>query len=511
MAIQSITKMGIIGTGVMGAGIAQIAAQANVDVLLFDAREGAAQNAKEGLTKTFNKLVEKNKITDADAQQALQHLHVINKAEELAPCDLVIEAIVENLEVKRTLLQQLESIVRPEAIIATNTSSLSVSAIAAGLKNPERVAGFHFFNPVPLMRVVEVIPGIKTDIQVCDLLQDLAIKMGHTGVRAKDTPGFIVNHAGRSYGTEALKILGEGVASIGDLDRVLREGAGFRMGPFELLDLTALDVSHPAMESIYNQFYQEPRYRPHPLTRQMLVAGLLGRKTNEGFYRYDKGSMLNPAQSQPVPTVQTIPPVWLGAENDEDRAQLTTLVKKLGGTIETSHKPSTNAICLLATWGHDATTSAQVFNVDPERTVCIDLMCNIDKHRTLMLTPITRTDIRDAAHALLAKDGVAVTVIHDSNGFIVQRVLASIINLACDIAQQQIANVKDIDLAVRLGLGYPYGPLEWGDILGAKRILTILERINATTGDPRYRPSPWLRRRATLGISLQHEEVAINH
>ncbi|QQP87218.1 3-hydroxyacyl-CoA dehydrogenase [Entomomonas asaccharolytica] len=503
--------MGIIGTGVMGAGIAQIAAQADIDVFLFDAREGGAQAAKDSLTKTLNKLVEKGKITEAAAKQSIDHLIVTSKIEELAPCDMVVEAIVENLDVKRGLVQQLEEILRPEAIIASNTSSLSVSAIAAGTKNPERVAGFHFFNPVPLMKVVEVIPGIKTDPAICDLLQDLAVKMGHTGVRAKDTPGFIVNHAGRAYGTEALKILGEGVATIGDIDRVLREGAGFRMGPFELLDLTALDVSHPAMESIYNQFYQEPRYRPHPLTRQMLVAGLLGRKVNEGFYRYDKGTMLNPAQPQPVPSVSNIPAVWLGVECDEDRKVLTDLVSKLGGTVETSTQPSANAICLLAPWGEDATTASIRYNVDPERTVCIDLLCNIEKHRTLMLTPITKTEIRDAAHALFAKDEVSVTVIHDSNGFIVQRILAGIVNLACDIAQQQIASVKDIDLAVRLGLGYPNGPLAWGDILGAKRILTILERINAATGDPRYRPSPWLRRRALLGIPVCHEETTINH
>lgn len=511
MAIQTITKMGIIGTGIMGAGIAQIAAQAGVEVLLFDAREGAAQTAKEGLIKTLNKLVEKGKITEEAAQQTIDRLIVISKAEELAPCDLVVEAIVENLEVKRTLLQQLEGIVRPEAIIASNTSSLSVSAIAAGLKNPERVAGFHFFNPVPLMKVVEVIPGIKTDLSVCDTLQELAVKMGHTGVRAKDTPGFIVNHAGRAYGTEALKILGEGVATIGDIDRVLREGAGFRMGPFELLDLTALDVSHPAMESIYNQFYQEPRYRPHPLTRQMLVAGLLGRKVGEGFYKYDKGAMLNPAQPQPVPSVQTIPAVWLGVESEVDRKQLTDLINKLGGTVESGAQPSADAICLLAPWGEDATTASLRYNVDPERTVCVDLLCNLEKHRTLMVTPVTKTEVRDAAHAFFAKDEVSVTVIHDSNGFIVQRILAGIVNLACDIAQQQIASVKDIDLAVRLGLGYPNGPLAWGDILGGKRVLTILERINAATGDPRYRPSPWLRRRALLGISVCHEEAPINH
>ncbi|WP_037585231.1 3-hydroxyacyl-CoA dehydrogenase [Stenoxybacter acetivorans] len=508
MAVSEINMMGIVGTGIMGAGIAQIAAQAGIHVLLFDAREGGAQTAKNNLTNTLNRLAEKGKITAEAARQSAACLTAAENLTALSPCDLVVEAIVENLEAKRDLVQQLEAIVRTDAIIASNTSSLSVSAIAAGMQHPERIAGFHFFNPVPLMKVVEIIPGIKTDISVCNTLQALAEKMGHTGVRAQDTPGFIVNHAGRAYGTEALKILGEGVASVGDIDRILREGAGFRMGPFELLDLTALDVSHPAMESIYNQFYQDPRYRPHPRTRQMLTAGLLGRKTNEGFYRYDKGVMLNPAPPQPVPEVNNIPAVWLGAECDADREQLRTLVQNAGGVLDEGAAPQPASVCLLAAWGEDATTAALRYQVNPAQTVCIDLWCNPAKHRTLMLTPITAKHTRDAVHALFAQDGVGVTVIHDSNGFVAQRVLASIVNLAADIAQQQIAGVKDIDLAVRLGLGYPYGPLAWGDLLTAPRVLTVLTHIFEASKDPRYRPSPWLRRRALLGIPLVQEETA---
>src|SRR5690606_5122931 len=200
--------MGLVGTGVMGAGIAQIAAQAGVQVRLFDAREGAAQVARDNLAATFAKLVAKAKITQAAADAALALLKPVVAIGDLAGCDMVVEAIVENLDVKRGLLAQLEGIVDAVCILATNTSSLSVSAIATACKHPERVAGFHFFNPVPLMKVVEVIDGIATDPAVSDALLDLAKRMGHTGVRAKDTPGFIVNHAGRAYGTEVLKVLG---------------------------------------------------------------------------------------------------------------------------------------------------------------------------------------------------------------------------------------------------------------------------------------------------------------
>lgn len=506
---DTLNTMGLVGTGVMGAGIAQIAAQAGVVVRLFDAREGAAQSARDNLSGTFATLVGKGKISQAAMEAALANLRVAETIDDLGDCDLVVEAIVENLDAKRGLLQQLEGIVSPTCILATNTSSLSVTAIATGCQFPERVAGLHFFNPVPLMRVVEVIDGLATAPKVGDALLALAARIGHRGVRAKDTPGFIVNHAGRAYGTEALKMLDEGVAERGHIDRILRDGAGFRMGPLELLDLTGLDVSHPVMESIYNQFYQEPRYKPSPLTRQMLVAGRLGRKTGHGFYQYENGQLINGPQPQPVPTVNPQPPVWIATENSEDYERLSALVINLGAHLEHAAQPSPDALCLLAPYGRDATSACVRFDTDPARTLCIDLLTDLSRHRTLMQNPLTSPAMRDAAHALLAADGVGVTVIGDSVGFVAQRTLAMVVNLACDIAQQRIASVEDIDQAVQLGLGYPKGPLAWGDTLGPRRILTILQRMSELTHDPRYRPSPWLRRRAMLGISLRHEEPTV--
>lgn len=503
---DTLNTMGLVGTGVMGAGIAQIAAQAGVVVRLFDAREGAAQSARDNLSGTFAKLVSKGKISQAAMEAALANLRVAEAIDDLCDCDLVVEAIVENLDAKRGLLQQLEGIVSPTCILATNTSSLSVTAIATGCRHPERVAGLHFFNPVPLMRVVEVIDGLATAPKVGDALLALVACIGHRGVRAKDTPGFIVNHAGRAYGTEALKMLDEGIAERGDIDRILRDGAGFRMGPLELLDLTGLDVSHPVMESIYNQFYQEPRYKPSPLTRQMLVGGRLGRKAGHGFYQYENGQLINGPQPQPVPTVQQQPPVWIATENSEDYERLSALVINLGAHLEHAAQPSPEALCLLAPYGRDATSACVRFDTDPARTLCIDLLTDLSRHRTLMQNPLTSPAMRDAAHALLASDGVGVTVIGDSVAFVAQRTLAMVVNLACDIAQQRIASVEDIDQAVQLGLGYPKGPLAWGDALGPRRILTILQRMSELTHDPRYRPSPWLRRRAMLGVSLRHEE-----
>ena len=495
--------LGIVGTGIMGRGIAQIAAQAGVKVLLYDTRADAAPAAKDYIAGTLAKLVEKGKLGAEAAERAVANVEVAHVLPGLSRCHIVIEAIVENLEAKRELFAHLEAIVSEECILATNTSSLQVTSVAAGSKHPERVAGYHFFNPVPLMKVVEVIEGLLTAPWVGDALTDLAKRMGHKPVRAKDTPGFIVNHAGRGYGTEALRIVAEGVADFYAIDRVLREAAGFRMGPFELFDLTGLDVSHPVMESIYNQYYQEPRYRPSPLTGQRVIAGLVGRKAGRGFYSYAGGAQ----EKVPEPAAPAARPrqVWISAR--DLGPELKELLAKLGARVDTGTAPGGDSLCLVAPLGADATTAALAEGLDPARTVAVDCLFPLEKRRTLMTTPITRTDMREAAHGLLASDGVAVTVIHDSPGFVAQRVIAQIVNIACDIAQQGIASPQDIDAAVTLGLGYPSGPLAWGDALGARRILTVLEALHAFYGDPRYRASPWLKRRALLGVSLLTAET----
>jgi 3-hydroxybutyryl-CoA dehydrogenase len=506
---QRIETVGIVGAGVMGAGIAQIAMQAGLRVALFDARLGAGEAARKKLSETFDKLAGKGKITPADASDAMARISVEESLEHLAGCELVIEAIIERLDAKQNLLRDLENVVSPDCILATNTSSLSVTSIASVCRHPSRVAGFHFFNPVPLMKVVEVIDGLATEPAVGDALQALANRMGHRAIRAKDTPGFIINHAGRAYGTEALQILKEGIATPADIDRILREGMGFRMGPFELFDLTALDVSHPVIESIYNQFYQDPRYRPSSHTQRMLEAGFVGRKTGRGFYRYEGGQSPDPATGQPVPKVHATPAVWVGAETEEDRILLCELLGRLGAEVEPGTRPSPHALCLLAPYGIDAAQAALTFQTDPSRTLCIDLLPDLARHRTLMLTASTSPSMRAAAHALLARDGVGVTVIQDSVGFVAQRVMAMVINLAGEIVQQKITSIQDLEEGVRLGLGYPFGPLAWGDELGASRILNILKRMSDLTADPRYRPGLWLRRRADLGLSLCTSEPSI--
>jgi len=499
--------VGIVGTGAMGRGIAQIAAQSGAHVQLFDSAAGAAERAQTALFAQWEKLAVKGKVTADQVAQYRDRTTVAASLQGLRTCDLVIEAIVERLDIKQTVFKALEEVVSPTCTLATNTSSLSVTAIGSALTHPGRFAGYHFFNPVPLMRVVEVIAGLKTDAAVCAQLTQFALDMGHKAVHAQDTPGFIVNHAGRGYTTEALRTVGERVTDFATMDRILRDQMGFRLGPFELMDLTALDVSHPVMESIYNQYYQEPRYRPSVITAQRLAGGVIGKKVGDGFYAYADGVAVVPPEP-PVPKVSEMPSVWVSPKAAR-RAELYQLLKALNADIETAQAPSDKALILVAPLGMDVTTLAAVEQLDASRVVGIDMMLNDDasKRRVLATNPATRPDMRDAAHALFARDGKAVSVIRDSGGFVTQRVVATMVNIASDMCQQGICSPADLETAVTMGLGYPLGPLAMGDAIGPTNMLEILFNLQTVYGDPRYRPSPWLRRRGALGLSLRHEEI----
>ncbi|PUE07283.1 3-hydroxyacyl-CoA dehydrogenase [Limnohabitans sp. T6-5] len=500
------SKVAIIGAGAMGRGIAQIAAQAGSQVWLYDTQAEAIQKARDAVFQQWDKLHEKGRLTAEIVAGYKSRLLGARSLQDLADCELVVEAIVEKIEIKKSLFTDLEKVLPPTAVLVTNTSSLSVTAIAAALQRPAQFAGYHFFNPVPLMKVVEVIAGLKTDAAVCERLSEYARQMGHTPVQAQDTPGFIVNHAGRGYGTEALRIVSEGIADFATIDRILRDQVGFKLGPFELFDLTALDVSHHVIEAIYHQYYEEPRYRPNVITAQRLAGGLVGKKVGEGFYKYVDGTAQVPAEA-PVPVVENIPPVWVSPRAAR-RMELLQLLKDLGAKIETGASPSPEALTIVAPLGFDITTVAVVERLDPARTVGIDMLIDdaATKRRVLATNPATRTDMRDAAHALFARDGKAVSVIRDSGGFITQRVVATIVNIASDICQQRICTPQDLETAVTLGLAYPLGPLAMGNRYGPTNALEVLFNMQTVYGDPRYRPSPWLRRRGAIGLSLLHTE-----
>jgi 3-hydroxybutyryl-CoA dehydrogenase len=496
-----IKTVAVIGAGVMGRGIAQVLAAGGAKVLLFDAKPGATADAIDFVSQMFDRAVERGRMKPDDAVAAKTRISKAESLKEIAGVDLVVEAIVEQLDAKRALFAEIEKIVGESCILATNTSSLSVTAITAACRNPERVAGFHFFNPVPVLRVVEVVSGIATARTTIDALARLARQFGHEPVRTRDTPGFLINHAGRGFGPEGLRIVAEGVAAHTDVDDILRETCGFAIGPFELYDVIGLDVSHTVMEEIYHQFYEEPRFRLQPETRIRVAAGLFGRKSGKGFYEYRDGKKVT---EPPKPAPKKLPErVWL---SPEARGPLGRLVEG-ACEIDTGAKPDVRSVCLFAPLGKDATSCAVESGIEAERVLAVDTLFGLDTRRTLMTTPLTDPELRDEVHALLARDGKPVTVIRDSPGFVAQRVVAHIVNIACDIAQQRIATPDDVDKAVRLGLAYPKGPLAWGDAVGAARILAVVTALHDFYKDPRYRPSPWLTRRAKLGVSLLTAET----
>ena len=501
-------SVGVVGAGVMGRGIAQIAAAAGCAVSLSDVSEDAARDTLAFVSRMLMRQAEKGRTTRHEAEAAVARLRLAPALRDMRECTVVFEAVVEDLEVKRRLFAELESVVSETCVLASNTSSFSITAIAAACARAERIAGAHFFNPVPLMKLVEVVAGELTDRRTADFLVGLVERMGHNAVRVKDVPLFLVNHAGRGYSTEALAVLDEGVATPADIDRVMRETAGFPMGPFELFDLTGLDVSHPSLESGFHQFYGEPRMRLTPETRRRFEAGLFGRKSGAGFYRYTDGKVER-AEEAPPPERRPAR-VWVSQADALGGERVAACLKAVSDAVEmeTGGAPSADALCLVTPLGADATTAATDQGLDPRRTLAVDTLHELDRRVTLMATPLTEAAVREAGHGLFAAAGLPVTLIADSPGFIAQRILAAVVNIACAIAQQRISTPDEIDEAVRIGRGYPQGPLSLGDNLGAGRILTILDAMRRTTGDPRYRPSPWLRRRVQLGVSLKTPDLA---
>ena len=497
--------VGVIGTGAMGRGIVQVTAAGGMTVLMTDARPGAAAEARDFIGKMLERAAEKGQMTKDDAVAATARIKIVDSHKDMRPCHVVIEAIVENLDAKRALFAELEDIVTPECIMVSNTSSMSVTTIGAKLKTPQRFAGFHFFNPVPLMKLVEVISGLLTEAWVCDSLMALGKRMTREPVRLTDAPGFLVNQVGRGFSLEVQ----EGVATFADVDRVMRDVGGFRMGPFELMELTGLDVTQPASSLIYNQFFQEPRYRPSLIMQARYEAGVLGRKTKKGFYEYDtSGKDLKAIVPPEKPAPATRPDsVWVSGVEAVGSAKLVELLSRLGVTVEQGAKPSAKALILVTPIGEDATTAATSQGLDPKRVVAVDTLFPMVKRRTIMTTPLTDPAMRDAAHGLLASDGVPVTVCRDSPGFIAQRIIAMIVNIGCSIAQSRTASPTDIDKAVTLGLNYPNGPFKFADVLGVENIHRVLSTMNKIYADPRYRPNIWLTRRAKLGVSALTEET----
>ena len=511
VALPAGSTVAVIGAGAMGSGIAQIAALAGHRVQLHDARFGAADAGKLAIAEALAKLVAKGKLAAADADAAIARITSVVMLPDACVAQFVVEAIVEDLDAKRELFARLENIIAAECILASNTSSLSITALAAGLKHPERVVGMHFFNPAPLLPLVEVVTGLATSTAVADTVSATAVAWGKTPVRTASTPGFIVNRCARPFYGEALRLLAEGAADPATLDAVLREAGGFRMGPFELMDLIGLDVNYAVTKSVWESYFHDPRYAPSVRQQELVAAGWLGRKSGRGFFDYTPGA------AKPVPRSEAAQPVPATVTVHGDlgvAAPLADRIAAAGVAVQRARADSRFPAGAIHIAGHAGgawlaltdgrTATARVVATGARDLVLFDLALD---YAVATRLAVARADTcGDGAYAAaigaLSAAGIAASRLDDVAGLAVMRIVAMLANEAADAVAQGVAAPAAIDLAMQKGVNYPRGPLAWADLLGVGCIRDVLANIAAHYGSDRYRISPLLARRAATGGTL---------
>ncbi|RTL44264.1 MAG: 3-hydroxyacyl-CoA dehydrogenase [Burkholderiales bacterium] len=461
----------VVGAGLMGAGIAQVAAQAGHDVALYDTRDGAAEAAKAKLAATLEGLAAKGKLTPEAVAATLAR---ISPVAALQPADLVIEAIVEHLDIKRTLFAELEALLADEAVIATNTSSISVTALARGMRRPERLVGMHFFNPVPLMKLVEVVSGLGTSPEVAAAIHALAGRWGKTAVYTRSTPGFIVNRIARPYYAEALMLLQDRAATPEVIDACLR-AAGFRMGPCELMDLIGHDTNFAVTNSVFAANFFDRRFTPSLMQQELVDAGWLGRKSGRGFYRYPEGAPALPPVDTPAPRGGRVVVHGRGALAERFVANLPEATRAMDsdwvGLAVDDHQ-------LRLTDGRRAAEfgpGTAVF--DLPLALSGDIACAGDP----------------GVAAWLLRLGLTPRSVADVPGLVVARTIAMLVNEAADAVQQGVCDEAGADAAMKLGVNYPAGPFEWRTLWGAASVVALLDRLDQHYRGERYRVSPYLR------------------
>ena len=492
----------VVGAGIMGAGIAQVAAQAGHHVQLYDARAGEAQLTVRKLGASLDALVAKGKLQSDDVQATLGRIEPLMALEELHDIRLVVEAIVEDLAAKRALFQQLESLVTADCVLATNTSSISVTAIANGLEHPGRLVGMHFFNPVPQMKLVEVVSGLHTDSAVASAIFDLSRAWGKTAVHARSTPGFIVNRIARPYYAETLALLLEQAATPQVLDACLR-ATGFRMGPCELMDLIGHDTNFAVTQSIYQANFFDKRYMPSLVQREMVDGGLFGRKSGRGFYRYPEGLLPLPVAVHEAPvTAGEVTVHGVGVMADFLDLAATRALTAQGWGPARMHDSEWTGIeidgaRLVLT---DGRTAAQLASAVGSADVAVfDRLLSVPTNPgtalAFALPPAASAAWRTQAPAWLAALGFAPLRVADSPGLVVARTVAMLINEAADAVQQGVCTPEGADAAMKLGVNYPAGPFEWLAAWSPVGVIGVLDALDGHYRGERYRASPWLRRR----------------
>jgi 3-hydroxybutyryl-CoA dehydrogenase len=486
---QPAQVIGVLGAGTMGAGIAQLACRAGARTLLHDPIPEALQRGAEKVRGGLEKEAAKGRISAEEARAAAARVEVVAGLEAFAPCDLVIEAAPERVELKREIYGRLSEIVSGDCVLATNTSSLPVTGIAAGATHPERVVGMHFFNPAPLMALVEVIAGLRSSEGALALADATGRAMGKTVIRATDGPGFLVNRCNRPFGLEALRLLGEQIADIETIDRIVRLGGGFRMGPFELSDLVGVDTGFDVARSFYELSFGEPRWRPSPIQAQRVAAGLHGRKTGRGYYDYSGDGPHRPPDPEPPPgggdaLVQGSGPVAdalreLGPSNSGPEI----VVEGLGGTVE--GEPF-YALVPLGLMGATGRSSARV---SPKGT---DGPGGADGQTLQGLVEVTG----EAGERAFAGLGLHTARVKPSAVGVLPRIVCQVINECAFALGEGVGSAQDIDAGMTLGMNYPRGPFAWANMIGLEHVTATLDWLWQEYREERYRMAPALRRSA---------------
>ncbi|WP_460067718.1 3-hydroxyacyl-CoA dehydrogenase [Streptomyces sp. YKOK-I1] len=488
-ALDLSSPVAVVGTGTMGQGIAQVALVAGHPVRLYDAVPGRAREAAATIGARLDRLVSKNRLAASDRDIARARLTAAESLADLADCGLVVEAVLERLEVKQELLRQLEDVVGEDCLLATNTSSLSVTAIGGALRNPGRFVGLHFFNPAPLLPLVEVVSGYATDVTSATRAYETARSWGKTPVACADTPGFIVNRIARPFYAEAFAVYEAQGADPATIDAVLRESGGFRMGAFELTDLIGQDVNESVTHSVWQSFFQDVRFTPSLAQRRLVESGRLGRKTGHGWFDYrDDGAAAESAEPHTAEKHQA--PAYVLAEGDlGPAAEVLALIREAGIQVRADEEDHGTRL-VLPGGGQLALADGQT-SVEFRDVVYFDLALDYRKATRIALSASQDTSPQTLSEAIglfqaLGKD---VSVIGDVPGMIVARTVARIVDLAHDAVAKGVATEEDVDTAMRLGVNYPLGPFEWSRRLGRMWAFSLLDDLHDRDPSGRYAPS----------------------
>jgi 3-hydroxybutyryl-CoA dehydrogenase len=502
-------KLGVVGAGTMGAGIAQLGCAAGMDTWLHDPVPEALERGTEEARKGLAKWVEKGRAP-ADAAERLQRAPTLD---DLAGCELVIEAAPERLELKRELFAGLSSVCGPEAVLATNTSSIPVTALASAATRPENVVGMHFFNPAPLMKLLEVIAAHQTSERALGVAREAGKAMGKRVILAKDGPGFLVNRAGRPFYTEALRLLQERVATHEQIDRICRLGGGFRMGPFELMDLVGIDTGFEVAKSFEALSFGEPRWRPNPIQARMVAAGRLGRKAGRGYYDYSREPYRpeDPAPREPGGGAGRV--VVIGGMNplaDALRARADA------AGFEVRPQDPQPWLTLQLEWHADllpmemagprARLNGQsLVEAGDADAAGFMLVPPLDGTRLVELTrlPGTPAESSQRSEAFFAALGFESEWVADSAGLVLGRIVAQLVNEAGFAVGEGVGSADDVDAGLELGLNHPRGAVAWGEAIGLVEVFAQLEAIWHERREDRYRVAPLLRHSALRGSSLR--------